>query len=102
MQNVCKRFQEAGGVLRSVQELGRALAQAASEAEAVVFEEFKLTNEEYYSNVGLHSKLDVKFRKDREQVERDHRNRMVRTYIRVAEPFIVFWNRWGVHRELLQ
>ena len=70
----------AGGVLRSVQELGRALAQASSEAELVVFDEFKLTSEEYFSNVGLHSKLDPKFRKEREQVERDHRNRMVKMF----------------------
>jgi len=37
--HVCARFADAGGILRSVQELGKALASASNEAEAVILQE---------------------------------------------------------------
>ena len=36
--------------------------------------------EDFYSNLGLHCKLDEKFAIERESVEREHRNRMVKMF----------------------
>jgi len=87
VDNVCKRFSEAGGVLKSVQELGRALASASNEAETAVFKEFAITSEEFYSSIGLHCRRDENFKREREEIERDHINRMVKMF-RPASPAV--------------
>jgi len=39
-----------------------------------------MSSEEYYSNVGLHCKADDGFRAERENIEREHRNKMVKMF----------------------
>lgn len=80
VQHVCNRFAAAGGIMRSVQELGKALAQASSSAEKEVLSALTFTAEDYFSNIGLHCRLDPIFANERDVIEKEHRNRMIKMF----------------------
>lgn len=77
VQNVCKMFRNAGGILSNVQELGGVLARANCEAENEVMVKYGYTLDEFYSNMGLFLRQSPEFTQKKQEIDQEHRSRMV-------------------------